>query len=82
MSKFFFDLRYDDEPWFDDTEGSELALLEEARSEAVGLMAEITKDSLRKYWKISIRLRDHERTPLLTLTLSMRAEGEPYCSSV
>jgi hypothetical protein len=38
-------------------------------------MAEITKDNLRKYWKISIHLRDDESTPLLTLILSMRAEG-------
>jgi hypothetical protein len=76
MPKFFFDLRYDDEPWFDDTEGSELASLEEARSEAVELMAETTKDKLRSYWKISIRLRDDQRTPLLTLILSMRAEDE------
>jgi hypothetical protein len=62
MLKFYFDLRYDDEPWSDDETGNDFAGVEEARLEAIELMAEITKDKLREYWRIAIRARNDQRT--------------------
>jgi hypothetical protein len=74
MPKFHFDVRYDDEAWSEDEEEIYYDSLEEARSEAIELMAGLTADTLRDYWKLMVRVRNDQRTPLLTLTLSLDAE--------
>ncbi len=74
MPKFHFDVRYDDEAWSEDEEENDFASLEEARSEAIELMAGLTANRLREYWRLMIRVRNDQRTPLLTLTLSLKAE--------
>ncbi len=74
MPKFHFDVRYDDEAWSEDEEEIDYDTLEEARSEAIELMAGLTTDTLRDYWKLMIRVRNDQRTPLLTLTLSLDAK--------
>ncbi len=74
MSRFYFDLRYDGGPWSNDPDGIDLAGIDEARSEAVALMAGIVKDHLREYWQIAIRVRDDQPAPVLALALSMEAE--------
>ena len=74
MPKFHFDVRYDDEAWSEDEEEIDYDSLEEARSEAIELMAGLTADTLRDYCKLMIRVRNDQRTPLLTLTLSSDAE--------
>ena len=48
--------------------------VDEARREAVALMAGIVRDKLREYWQIAIRVRDDQPTPVLALELSMKAE--------
>ncbi len=74
MSRFYFDIRYDGDPWSNDPDGIELPSLDEARSEAVALMAGIVKDQLRHYQQIAIRVRDEQPTPVLALGLSMSVE--------
>ncbi len=74
MPRFYFDIRYDGEPWSEDPDGTDLSGIEEARREAVALMAGIVKDHLRDYWQIAIRVRDEQPTPVLALALSMGAE--------
>ena len=74
MPKFHFDARYNDEDWSDDEEEIDFASLEEARSEAIERMAGLTASKLREYWRLMIRVRDDQRTPLLILTLSLKAE--------
>ena len=76
MPKFHFDVRYDDEAWSEDEEEIDFASLEEARSEAIELMAGLTADNLREYRRLMIRVRNDQRAPLLTLTLSMKAEEQ------
>ncbi len=73
MPKFHFDVRYDDEAWSEDEEEIDFASLE-ARSEAIELMAGLTADKLREEWRLMIRVRNDQHTPLLTLTLSLKAE--------
>ena len=74
MPRFHFDVRYDDEAWSEDEEDNDFASLDEARSEAIELMAGLTANKLREYRRLMIRVRDDRRTPLLTLTLSLKAE--------
>ena len=74
MPQFHFDVRYDDKAWSEDEEEFDFASLEEARSEAIELMAGLTANKLREYWRLMIRVRNDQRTPLLTLTLSLKAE--------
>ncbi len=74
MPKFHFDVRYDNEAWSEDEEENNFPSLEEARSEAIELMAGLTASKLREYRTLMIRVRNDERTPLLTLTLSLKAE--------
>jgi hypothetical protein len=74
MPKYHFDVRYDDEAWSEDEEENDFASLEEARSEAIELMAGLTASKLREYWRLMIRVRNDQRTPLLTLTLALKAE--------
>ncbi len=74
MPRYYFDLRYDGDAWSNDPDGIDLAGVDEARSEAVALMAGIVRDRLRKYWQIAIRVRDDQPTPVLALSLSMEAD--------
>ena len=74
MPRFHFDVRYDDEAWSEDEEENDFASLDEARSEAIELMAGLTANKLREYRRLMIRVRDDQRRPLLTLTLSLKAE--------
>ena len=74
MPRYYFDLRYDGDPWSNDPDGIDLAGVDEARSEAVALMAGIVRDKLREYWQIAIRVRDDQPTPVLALSLSMKAD--------
>jgi hypothetical protein len=74
MPQFHFDVRYDDEAWSEDEEEFDFASLEEARSEAIELMAGLTANKLREYRTLMIRVRNDQRTPLLTLTLSLIPE--------
>ncbi len=74
MPRYYFDLRYDGDPWSNDPDGIELPGHEKARSEAVALMAGIVKDHLRHYQQIAIRVRDEQPTPVLALVLSMSVE--------
>jgi hypothetical protein len=77
MPRFYFDVQYDSEPWSPDSDCADLASKEEARAEAVALMAGLVKDCLRRYWQIAVRVRDDQPTPVLTLTLSMDADERP-----
>lgn len=77
MPKFHFDVRYDGDPWSEDPDGTELPDANEARNEAVSLMAELVLDNLRKYHELAVRVRDGQPTPLLTLTLAMDAQERP-----
>ena len=74
MPQFHFDVRYDDEAWSEDEEEFDFASLEEARSEAIELMAGLAANKLREYRTLMIRVRNDQRTPLLTLTLSLIPE--------
>jgi len=77
MPRFYFDLQYDSEPWSPDPDGTDLASPQEARAEAVALMAGVVQDHLREYWQIAIRVRDDQPTPVLTLMLSMNSQERP-----
>ena len=75
MPQFHFDVRYDDEAWSEDEEEIDFASLDEARSEAIELIAGLTANKLREYRTLMIRVRTDQRTPLLTLTLSLTPEA-------
>ena len=71
MPRFYFDLRYEDEPWSEDPEGSDIESKESARVEALELAAEIAKDQVRWHRQIAIRVRDDGPEPVVTVTLAV-----------
>jgi hypothetical protein len=76
MPRFFFDLRYDSEPWSADESGGTICESRQAaRVEAVTLVAEIAKDEASRHRKIAVSVRDRSSPePLVTVTLSVDLE--------
>jgi hypothetical protein len=81
MPRYFFDLRYDEQPWSEDDQGDELDSPEAAHVEAVALAAELAKDRLRKHRQIAVRVRNDESEPLLFLTVSLTSKERPPSAS-
>jgi hypothetical protein len=72
MPRYYFDIRYDDEPWSDDQDGVDLVGRTEARAEALDLIAGLAKEQVGLHWRVSVRVRDYE--PFSTVTLSVDVE--------
>ena len=77
MPRFYFDKRLDDEPWFVDRVGDQLAGPDKARMEALEIIKEVARDHLHQRTRIAVRVRDNDPMPLLTLTLSLSTERRP-----
>ena len=71
MPRYFFDIRYDDEPWSDDQDGVNLVGRTEARAEALELIASLAKEQVRLHWQISVRVRDYEPFSIVTLSVEV-----------
>ena len=74
MTRFYFDLRHDDEPWSPDEEGVDLLGRAEARLEALDLLGALAKDQARDRRLIAVRVRDHGPEPFLEVTLSIAVQ--------
>ena len=74
MARFYFDIRYVDEPWSPDEDGVPLVGRREARAEALELIAGLAKDQVREHWRISVRVRDHEPEAFVTVTLLVEVQ--------
>ena len=73
MPRYHFDVSRDGEPWSDDDEGTELAGPQDARREAVHLAHALAK--ARPASELSIRVRNGDPTPLLTVRVATSVEG-------
>jgi hypothetical protein len=70
MPRYFFDVRYDDEPWSHDQDGVTLVDQNEARAEARELVGALTKEQVRSHWRIAIRVREGEGEPFVEVESS------------
>jgi uncharacterized protein DUF6894 len=75
MPLYFFDITDTGKTW-PDSEGTELASLEEAREEALRTLGEIVKDKLPDgdHRNFLIEIRQGDGAPLLSASLSLRVE--------
>jgi hypothetical protein len=75
MPLYFFDITDTGKTW-PDSEGTELASLEEAREEALRTLGEIVKDKLPDgdHRNFLIEIREGDGAPLLSASLSLRVE--------
>ncbi|MEA2760615.1 MAG: hypothetical protein QOH65_3371 [Methylobacteriaceae bacterium] len=73
MPLYFFDITDTGKTW-PDSEGTELASLEEAREEALRTLGEIVKDKLPDgdHRNFLIEIREGDGAPLLSASLSLR----------
>ncbi len=55
MARFYFDIRFDDEPWSPDEDGVELVSRQLARAEALDLIGELAKDEVQQHQLIAAR---------------------------
>jgi hypothetical protein len=82
MPLYFFDV-IDTGKTFSDTEGTELASLEDARREALQTLGEIARDKLPDgdYRNFVIEIREGDRAPvILTASLSLRVSRDATAS--
>ncbi len=73
MPRYYFDVRYDSEPWRDDPDGMVLGGRTAARATALERLVKATEELLHDHWQIQVRVRDRQAEPLLTFTLSLSA---------
>ena len=69
MPLYYFDLRYDEEPWSDDQDGPA-----QARAAALTLATAVAREDARFDRRIQVRLRDGSPDPIATVTLSITVE--------
>lgn len=74
MPLFHFDVRYDREAWSRDDVGADFASIDEARAEALELLAGLARDKLREHETLAVRIRDGQPEPVVTLSLSLSVE--------
>ncbi len=74
MPSYYFDLRYDEEPWSQDQEGLPFDDLAQARAAALTLATAVAREDARFGRRIQVRLRDHNPDPIATVTLSITVE--------
>lgn len=72
MPLYYFDLRYDEEPWSDDQDGLPFDDPAQARAAALALATAVAKEDARFDRRIQVRLRDVN--PIATVTLSITVE--------
>ncbi len=74
MARFYFDIRYDDEPWSPDEDGMELISRQLARAEALDLIGELAKDEVQQHQLIAVGVRDHGSDHFLEVVLSITVQ--------
>jgi len=74
--RFWFAVRYDDDAWSEDDEGTELPDLEEARRSALDLALSLAKADAPTH-ELTVRVRDGDPAPVLLVRLLMEFETRP-----
>jgi len=74
MPLYYFDLRYDEEPWSDDQDGLPFDGPAQARAAALTLATAVAREDARFDRRIQVRLRDGNPDPIATVTLSITVE--------
>ena len=74
MPMYYFDLRYDEEPWSDDQDGLPFDSPAQARAAALSLATAVAKEDARFHYRIQVRLRDGSPNTIATVTLSITVE--------
>ena len=74
--RFWFDVRYDDDAWSEDDEGTELRDPEEARRSALDLALSLAKADAPIH-ELTVRVRDGEPAPVLLVRLLTEVETRP-----
>ncbi len=70
MPRYYFDIRYDDEPWSHDQDGATLVDQNEARAEAFELVGVLAKEQVRRHGRIAVRVREGEGEPFVEVESS------------
>jgi hypothetical protein len=70
MPRFHFDVRFGTKPWSDDSDGLELAGLDEARQAAVSLALSLAQES-HPAEDLEVRVRDSAPEPLCGVRLTL-----------
>ncbi len=74
MPRYYFDIRYDDEPWSPNEDGVELVSRHLARAEALDLIGELAKDEVQRHRLIAVGVRDHGSDYFLEVALSITVQ--------
>jgi hypothetical protein len=72
---YHFDVSYDRGPWCEDTEGVNFGSIDEARREAIGLVADLGPDNFQSVREIAVRIRNGVPEPLVIVRAAMTIEG-------